>query len=595
VAQNYVFAGPVAATSYSWTRAAVTGISNPSSNGVSNSITEVLTNTTNVPITVTYNVTPIAAGCFNPVPFNYVVTVNPTPNVTSAANGTVCSAQSDSYTITGNVTGSAFAWSRAAVAGISNSATNNQSSNPIVESLINTTSNIINVDYVIVPTANGCTGPAFTYSKAVKPTPQKPAPSNNGPLCVGSDLTLSALPFPGATYNWTGPNGFTSSAQNPPTITGVSYADSGIYIVTATINGCTGPADSTKVNISNAPSTASATGDTVICAGNTVMLFGNISGGSSTGAWTTSGSGNFSPSNTFLTTTYTPSNSDTAAHTVVLTLTSTNNGVCPAASWQHVLRITSAPTVNAGSDTTICSFKTVDLNGTITVASGGIWSTSGNGTFNPSPTALNASYILGTTDIIRGNVTLTLTTTGTGGCKVTSDEIKATIIPAPTVNAGPDWLIHVGTSVTLQPTITGPAIGYQWTPNIWINNTTQPTAIVTPQQDTTYAITVTGQGGCTSTDSVKIVVLFPPEIPNVFSPNGDNINDKWNIRALAKYPGCTVQIFTRYGQLIYNSVGYDNPWDGTFNGKPMPVGTYYYIVDPKNGVQRFAGYVVLLR
>jgi len=84
-------------------------------------------------------------------------------------------------------------------------------------------------------------------------------------------------------------------------------------------------------------------------------------------------------------------------------------------------------------------------------------------------------------------------------------------------------------------------------------------------------------------------------IPNVFSPNGDGINDKWEVPHLAKYPGCSVQIFTRYGQQIFYSDGYDQPWDGTFKGKLMPVGTYYYVIEPKNGVPRFSGYVVLLR
>ncbi len=84
-------------------------------------------------------------------------------------------------------------------------------------------------------------------------------------------------------------------------------------------------------------------------------------------------------------------------------------------------------------------------------------------------------------------------------------------------------------------------------------------------------------------------------IPNAITPNGDGINDIWNISSLRYYPSCTVNIYNRYGSLIYNSVGYPKSWDGTYNGSPLPVGTYYYIIDLKNGKKPLAGYVTILR
>ena len=92
-----------------------------------------------------------------------------------------------------------------------------------------------------------------------------------------------------------------------------------------------------------------------------------------------------------------------------------------------------------------------------------------------------------------------------------------------------------------------------------------------------------------------VKVLRTPVIPNVFTPNGDGINDKWVIAYLESYPGCTVEIYSRYGQIVYRSVGYDKPWDGSYKGKESPAGTYYYIVDPKNGRKRMAGFVDLVR
>jgi gliding motility-associated-like protein len=84
-------------------------------------------------------------------------------------------------------------------------------------------------------------------------------------------------------------------------------------------------------------------------------------------------------------------------------------------------------------------------------------------------------------------------------------------------------------------------------------------------------------------------------IPNAFSPNGDGINDVWNLPFITSYRKCVVQIFDRYGRLLFTSYGYQKPWDGTFNGKPLNVGTYYYVIDLKNGEAPIGGYVVLLK
>ena len=90
-------------------------------------------------------------------------------------------------------------------------------------------------------------------------------------------------------------------------------------------------------------------------------------------------------------------------------------------------------------------------------------------------------------------------------------------------------------------------------------------------------------------------ILKEPKVPNVFSPNGDGINDQWVIQFLDSYPGCTVEIFNRYGQKVYQSTGYSKPWDGMINGNPLPIGTYYWIINPKNGRKQMNGSVTILR
>lgn len=179
-----------------------------------------------------------------------------------------------------------------------------------------------------------------------------------------------------------------------------------------------------------------------------------------------------------------------------------------------------------------------------------------------------------------------------------SDTINRQVIvhPYPLVDAGPDQFVLAGGEVMLKASVSGSS-GYQykWTPATWLNNPgiLQPTA--KPMDDVLYTLTVTGLGGCSDADEVLITYLLKPEIPNAFSPNNDGINDTWIIKHLDTYPGATVQVFDRYGKAVLRSEGYNKTWDGTSNGRPMPAGVYYYIIDPKNGLKPITGSVTIIR
>jgi len=181
------------------------------------------------------------------------------------------------------------------------------------------------------------------------------------------------------------------------------------------------------------------------------------------------------------------------------------------------------------------------------------------------------------------------------GC---SNYIEQTIevYPVPFADAGPDKTVLEGGEVSLTPVINvNYPVTYLWSPATWLNSVEVFSPKSTPKDDITYTLTVTSDKGCSSSDNVLVKILRTPLVPNIFSPNGDGIHDKWEIPYLISYPGCTVDIYNRYGQLIYHSVGYDKPWDGTVNGNQVPVGTYYYIIDPKNGRQKMSGYVDVIR
>ena len=99
-----------------------------------------------------------------------------------------------------------------------------------------------------------CEGVRAAATATVNPIPSAPAAANDGPVCEGGALQLSAGTVSGASYSWTGPNGFTSH-QQLPTIAGVTLAAAGTYSVTATVNGCTSAAGWTNVVVLPRPAT----------------------------------------------------------------------------------------------------------------------------------------------------------------------------------------------------------------------------------------------------------------------------------------------------------------------------------------------------
>ncbi|MEO8405605.1 MAG: PKD domain-containing protein, partial [Chitinophagaceae bacterium] len=207
---------------------------------------------------------------------------------------------------------------------------------------------------------------------------------------------------------------------------------------------------------------------------------------------------------------------------------------------------------------------------------------SGSGLFTPS--------VAGS-----GSHQITYTFTADNTC-VNSFVRTITVDPTPVADAGPDKFLLEGGRVVLSPrVITNIPVTYNWSPPDWLNNPSIPNAEASPHTDFTYTLTVTSDKGCHTSDDVFVKMLKAPIIPNIFSPNGDGIHDKWVIDFLDSYPGCIVQIYNRYGQIIYRVVNYTAPWDGKINGQDAPIGTYYYIIDPKNGRKPITGYVDIIR
>lgn len=191
------------------------------------------------------------------------------------------------------------------------------------------------------------------------------------------------------------------------------------------------------------------------------------------------------------------------------------------------------------------------------------------------------------------------------GCIYTSantcaDTLKQniTVEPAPAVSTVYDVLILAGGQAKLQATATGNNLTYLWTPATGLSNNKILNPIASPSVDTKYKLTVTtttNSTACPVTDSVLVKVLLAPVIPSAFTPNGDGVNDTWQIQYLESYPGCTVDVYNRGGEKVFSSTGYGTAWDGRYNGVILPIGAYYYIIDPKHGRSKIAGVVTIIR
>ena len=142
---------------------------------------------------------------------------------------------------------------------------------------------------------------------------------------------------------------------------------------------------------------------------------------------------------------------------------------------------------------------------------------------------------------------------------------------------------------------TGNNISILWSPASLVSNPIIANPSINLQYDQLFTIRVNSADGCSATDQVKVNVLLALIIPNVFSPNGDNINDTWTITNIEKYPTARIEIFNRYGQSIFVSTGYQNNWKGTYAGKDLPVGTYYWIINNPRLNNKMSGAVSIIR
>lgn len=234
------------------------------------------------------------------------------------------------------------------------------------------------------------------------------------------------------------------------------------------------------------------------------------------------------------------------------------------------------------TDTAICAGRPVQL-----FAFGG-----GNYQWQPA-SDLSSTVIQNPVAAPNDSAVYQVIVANSAGCR-DSALVRVNIIPHPTANAGPDQLTSEDQQVVLQGSATGHNLLVRWAPQPYVSNPgiLQPRAL--SPRDTSFILTVTSGDGCgLARDTMRLKVYKNIDIPNVFSPNGDGINDVWQIPALQAYPAHQVTIFDRYGRVLFNDKKFKG-WDGTVNGKPLAIGTYYFVIDGKDFL-RLSGSVLLIK
>ena len=394
-----------------------------------------------------------------------IVPISSLPTPTAGSDSPQCAGSTLRLTSSG---GTSYSWS-----GPNGFTSNGQ--NPLINNVTTAASGTYTV---IVTTAAGCSA-STTVDVIINPLPT-PVAGSNAPQCSGSTLNLTSSG--GTSYNWSGPNGFTSTEQNP-SITNVTSAASGTYTVIVTdANGCSA-STSTIVPISALP-TPTAGSDSPQCAGSTLRL---TSSGGTSYSW--SGPNGFTSNgqNPLI-------NNVTTAASGTYTVIVTTAAGCSASTTVDVI-INPLPTPVAGSNAPQCSGSTLNL----TSSGGTSYNWSGPNGF--TSTEQNPS-ITNVTSAASG--TYTVIVTDANGCSAsTSTIVPISSLPTPT--AGSDSPQCAGS--TLRLTSSG-GTSYSWSgPNGFTSNGQNPLINnVTTAASGTYSVTVSNAAGCSASTTVDIII-----------------------------------------------------------------------------------------
>lgn len=344
--------------------------------------------------------------------------------------------------------------------------------------------------------------------------------SYNDSACVGTPISFTntstaAINNSVNSWSWNFGDLGTSTLPNPTH----TYTNGGLYNVTLIVNSTQGCRDTIvqQMFIQGNP-IANAGPDTTACLNNPLITLNGIITNASGGLWLNGASNIYTPNASTLNAVYTPDPTEFAQGFVQLILSTTGNGLCPAATDTLIINFIDGPIANAGPDIQVCKdTSSFPVSGTIQFAGGGQWSTSGSGSFLPSVNALNATYIPSVSDANSGQITIYLTTTNVGNCFPDIDSLIVGFYDPPTAQILNSDTACSGDPIVMTVNTTNNS-GYWSTngtgvfnPDSLIVSFYTPSAADIANGTVTFYFVSTNNGGCLAArDTIDVTIIPSP-------------------------------------------------------------------------------------
>ena len=183
---------------------------------------------------------------------------------------------------------------------------------------------------------------------------------------------------------------------------------------------------------------------------------------------------------------------------------------------------------------------------------------------------------------------ITYQVTGYDSKKCFSDikTVDVTVFNYPVIDLPANVTINVGSTYQMNPTVSTNVVSYSWNPSNNLSCSNCLTPVAKPTSTTKYNLTAVNDGGCATTDSIRIQVICNGAnffVPNTFSPNGDGVNDHFIVNGIGLNVIPSITIYNRWGQIVFQKSNFapnsaSDAWDGTFNGQPAPSDVYVYTI-----------------
>lgn len=363
--------------------------------------------------------------------------------------------------------------------------------------------------YTVIAIVEGCTSAPKTITVQAPNGPGEVKLGNNGPLCGGQTLQLTASAAPGSIFEWAGPEGFRSTQQNP-TITSVHERNQGIYSVIAILGNCTSRAYATEVEIYPAPPPITATANGPLCAGQTLHLQVTTIP-AATYQW--SGPGGFTHFS------QNPVLENVKSEQAGTYSVSALLGVCPAQTASVAVEVLPAPgSIFAGNNGPVCSGETLSLSAT--QAPGAVYEWRGPGGFvssSPQPT------LRGITPEQSGAYSVIVRL---GGCAAPLAVTEVRVLPAPNgLAAGSNAPICADETLSFTAT-TFSGASYKWIGPLGYASSEQNPVIanVATEMSGVYSV-IANIGVCTAIASAPVEVRDCRQCPSPSAPTLTVINN----------------------------------------------------------------------